>query len=104
MRPLSTDGAVLISVLIDSNVFCYFTGQIPGGMVPMYPPGTTQAQILAGTVRPTHYAIGNQLYQIVQQRGQFMLQPVQQPNKPVANFNQVCSHLNFEKKRPTGLN
>ncbi len=69
--------------------FCCFTGQIPGGMVPMYPPGTTQAQILAGTVRPTHYAIGNQLYQIVQQRGQFMLQPVQQPNKPVSNFNQV---------------
>ena len=53
------------------------SGQIPGGMIPMYPPGTTQAQILAGTVRPTHYAIGNQLYQIVQARGQFMLQPVQ---------------------------
>ena len=58
------------------------SGQIPGGMIPMYPPGTTQAQILAGTVRPTHYAIGNQLYQIVQARGQFMLQPVQQ----TANF------------------
>ncbi len=32
--------------------------QVPGGMIPMYPPGTTQAEILGGTVRPTHYAIG----------------------------------------------